>query len=172
MSLRRSWILLLAVLSVAVLTAISAFAGTSEKLFIITRSKNADQVHYDARLNSDGSIDGKNPVDGYWMNKNADGTFTRAEITTFQKIAYGWDTEATGNGTYALKLRAFNDRKMSIVRVNGRARVETTIAGKPAYLTRLYVATDESGLMPKVLYVDVFGADAASGAAVTEHITK
>jgi hypothetical protein len=140
--------------------------------FFIQRSKNADEVHYDARVNSDGSIDGNNPVDGYWMNKGGDGKFTRAEITTFQKIAYGWDTESTGKGTYALKLRAFKDRQMWVVRINGRARVQTTIAGKQAYLTRLYVATDESGLMPKVLYVDVFGEDAGSGAALTEHIVK
>ena len=39
-------------------------------------------------------------------------------------------------------------------------------------MSRLYVATDESGVFPKVLYVDVFGEDMASGAPLTEHIVK
>jgi Domain of unknown function (DUF4833) len=171
MQLRRSWLLLFATLALAALPAVSAFASTPEKLFFIQRSKNGDEIHYDARVEPDGSLDAKGPVDGYWINKTPDGG-KRAEITFFQKVVYGWDTEPTGNGTYALKLRAFKERAMWVVKVNGHYRVQTTIAGKQAYLSRLYVATDESGMMPKVLYVDVFGEDSASGAAVTEHLVK
>jgi len=167
---RRPFLLLLAALPLAAF-ALPALAATPEKLFFIQRSKNADEVHYDARVNADGTLDGKNPVDGYWMNKNPDGTFSRAELTMFQRMAYGYDTEPTGNGTYALKLKAFGDRPMWIVKTNGHWRVQTTIAGKPAYMKRIYVATKEGGLMPTVLYVDVFGED-GNGAAVTEHIVK
>ena len=49
---------------------------------------------------------------------------------------------------------------------------ETTIDGKKAFMNRLYVATDESGVMPTVLYIDVFGEDMATGAALKEHIVK
>ena len=174
---RRSWLLLVAVVAVALsttLAALTAFAGASHKLFIIQRSKNADEVHYDARVGGDGALDEKGPVDGYWMNKGADGSFSRAELSTFQKLAYGYDTEPTGNGSYLLKLKAFKDRPMWIVKANnsGKWRVQTTIAGKQAFMTRLYVATEEGGIMPKVLYVDVFGEDAASGGALTEHLVK
>jgi hypothetical protein len=168
----KRWILVAAVLGVAVSTAFSALGQgqTAQKLFFIQRSKSADEVHYDARVNADGSLDPKDPVEGYWLNKASDGS--RSSITFFQKIAYGFDTEPTGNGTYALKLRAFKDRPMWIVKGNGKWRVQTTIAGKQAFMSRIYVATDESGVMPKVLYVDVFGEDMASGAALTEHIVK
>jgi hypothetical protein len=169
---RRSWLLLAAALTAVAFATLPAFASTPEKLFFIQRSKNADEAHYDARVNGDGSLDPQGPVDGYWMNKGADGKFTRAEFTFFQKIAYGWDTEKTPSGSCALKLRAFKERPMWVVKVNGHYRVQTTIAGKQAYMSRLYVATDESGVMPRVLYVDVFGEDAASGAALTEHLVK
>jgi Domain of unknown function (DUF4833) len=129
-------------------------------------------IHYDARVTADGTLDPKNPVDGYWLNKGPGGSWSREELTVFQRIAYGWDTEATANGTYALKLRAFRERAMWIVKIKGHWVVQTTIAGKQAYMRRLYVATDESGVLPRVLYVDVFGEDAASGAALTEHLVN
>jgi Domain of unknown function (DUF4833) len=170
---RRSLLLFVAAAAVAASTALPALAtSATEPLFFIQRSKNAAEVHYDARLNADGTLDAKNPVDGYWFNRHPDGSVSRNDITFFQKIAYGYDTQATGNGTYVFKLRAFHERPMWIVKNNGHWVVQTTIAGKQAYMKRLYVATDESGVMPKVLYVDVFGEDAASGAAVTEHIVK
>jgi hypothetical protein len=169
---RRSLLLFIAAVAVAASTAVSALASTSEALFFIQRSKNAAEVHYDARVNVDGTLDAKNPVDGYWFNRHADGSTSRNEISFLQKIAYGYDTEPTGNGTYAFKLKAFHERPMWLVKINGHWVVQTTIAGKQAYMKRLYVATDESGVIPKVLYVDVFGEDAASGAALTEHIVK
>jgi hypothetical protein len=167
---RRSF-LLLAVLAAAASPALPAFADESQKLFFIQRSKNADEVHYDARVGTDGNLNAKDPIDCYWLNKGTDGG-KRADITFFQKQAYGYDVESTGNGTYALKLKAFKDRPMWIVKVGGRWRVQTTISGKQAYMTKLYVATKEGGVMPTVLYVDVFGEDASSGAALNEHIVK
>jgi hypothetical protein len=170
---RRSWLVLVAALMVAVSAADTAFAATSaQKLFIIHRSKNADEAHYDVRVNPDGTLDPNHTVDGYFMNKQPDGSFVRADFTMFQKMAYGWDTEPTGNGTFLLKLRAFKDRNMWIVKSGEKWRLMTTIAGKQAYMNSLYVKTDESGIMPKVIFVDVFGDDAATGAALTEHIVK
>jgi|HubBroStandDraft_6_1064221.scaffolds.fasta_scaffold575414_2 hypothetical protein len=169
----KRWLLVAAVLGVAASTAFSALGQgqTAQKLFFIQRSKNADEAHYDARVNADGALDPKDPVDSYWLNKGTDGG-KRASITVFQKIAYGFDTRPVGNGTYTLKLRAFSDRPMWIVPGSGKWRVQTTIAGKQAFMSRIYVATDESGVFPKVLYVDVYGEDMTSGAALTEHIEK
>jgi hypothetical protein len=169
---RRSWLLFAAAVALAAITPDTASAGASQKLFFIARSKSPAQVHYDAQLLADGSLDPKHTVDAYWYDRDPDGTTRTGPIKTFEKIAYGWDTEPTGNGTYAFKLRAFRDRAMWIVKVNDRWRLQTTILGKQAYLNKLYVKTDESGVIPKVIYVDVYGDDAASGAALQEHIVK
>ena len=123
--------------------AIGARPAHAEKLFFIQRSKNANEVHYDARVNADGTLDARNLVDGYWLNKAEDGS--RQAITIIQKIAYGWSVEANGNGTHLLKLKAFPDRALTLLRVGARWRAQMAIAGKPAYMTRLYIATDEFG---------------------------
>jgi hypothetical protein len=148
----------------------TALAGlTAEKLFFIQRSKNANEVHYDARVQPDGTLDPKNPVEGYWLNKAEGGG--RDSISLLQRIAYGWDVDAAAGGAWTMKLKAFPDRPLTIERVGGRWRARTIIAGKAAYLTRLYVATDESGVIPKVLFVDLFGDD-VDGKPAQEHIVK
>jgi hypothetical protein len=167
---RRTVVLLLAVLAIALFGAASAWAQSVDKLFFIQRSKNANEVHYDARVTKEGTLDPKNPVEGYWLNKAEDGS--RSPITLIQRIAYGYDVDEVKNGTHRMKLKAFPDRPLTLIRVNGRWRAQVTIAGKQAYMTKLYVKTDESGVMPKVLYVDIFGEEAGSGAAVQEHVVK
>jgi Domain of unknown function (DUF4833) len=167
---RRSLALVVAASSVALFTAFAALGQTADKLFFIQRSKNANEVHYDARVLKDGTLDPKNPVEGYWLNKAEDGS--RSSISLLQRIAYGFDVDPAGGGTYTMKLKAFSDRTLTLIRVNDRWRAQVTIAGKQAYMHHLYVATDESGVMPKVLYVDVFGEEAGSGKPIQEHIVK
>src|ERR1700679_2488596 len=68
---------LISVLTVAVLVLVGAAAFaqvTADKLFFIQRSKNANEVHYDARVTKDGTLDPKTPVEGYWLNKALDGS--------------------------------------------------------------------------------------------------
>src|SRR5262249_18257317 len=97
---------------------------------------------------------------------------SRSSITLLQRIAYGFDVDSNGNGTWRMKLKALPERPLTLIRVSDRWRAQTTIGGKQAYMTRIYVKTDESGVMPKVLYVDVFGEEVGSGTAVQEHIVK
>jgi hypothetical protein len=171
MRTRRALLASLVVVAVAVLTALSASAQSIEKLFFIQRSKNANEVHYDARVTKEGTLDPKDPVEGYWLNKAEDNS--RKPISLIQRIAYGFDVSAVnGDGTHTMKLKAFPDRPLTLLRVDGRWRARVQIAGKQAYMTKLYVATDESGVMPTVLYVDVFGEEVGTGAKVQEHIKK
>jgi Domain of unknown function (DUF4833) len=167
---RLSWVVFVITLALALSAAASAFAQSTEKLFFIQRSKNANEVHYDARVNADGTLDARHPVDAYWLRRAKDGS--RAPITTLQKIAYGYNVNPGPNGTFTAKLAAFKERPLKLVRVSGRWRAQATIAGKHAYLNRLYIATDESGLIPSVLFVDVFGEEVGTGKAVQERITK
>jgi hypothetical protein len=61
---------------------------------------------------------------------------------------------------------------LTLLQVSGKWRARTTIGGKQAYLNRVYIATDESGVFPKVLYVDIFGEEVGTGNAITEHLVK
>lgn len=168
---RRTFIL--TTFALAISTSIPALADdvTYDKLFFIQRSKNANEVHYDARVQKDGTLHPKEPMVGYWINKAEDGS--RSSITMMQKIAYGYDVEPAPNNSWSLKLKAFKERPMWIVKApSGKWRVQTKIAGKDAFMSRIYVASDESGVMPKVLYVDVFGEEMVGGKPVQEHIVK
>jgi hypothetical protein len=167
-----SWMLVAAAFALAVAPSLEATADdfTYDKLFFIQRSKNANEVHYDARVNKDGVLDGKDPVAGYWINKAEDNS--RSGISLMQKIAYGFDVDPGPDGTYIMKLKAFKERPLKLIKVSGKWRAQVMIGGKQAYLTKLFVATDESGVMPKVLYTDLFGESVNGGAPVTEHIVK
>lgn len=166
-------VLLLAVPVLALSSALPAAADdvTHAKLFFIQRSKNANEVHYDARVAKGGQLDEDEPVVGYWINKAEGGG--RSSLTFLEKAAYGYDVAPANRGTYALTLEAFDDRPM-IIRKDARGawRVAMTVSGKEAYLQKLYVATDESGLVPSVLYVDVFAEAAADGKPLQERLKR
>ena len=73
-------------------TSDGALAET-HPLFIIERSKNANVVHYDARLTADGKLDPKEPVIAYYVMLAEDGR--RKELNWIEKkMAYGFDIEA------------------------------------------------------------------------------
>lgn len=171
MILRRALLLALPVLALSSALPASADDVTYAKLFFIQRSKNANEVHYDARVGKGGQLDEDEPVVGYWINKAEGGG--RSSLTFLQKAAYGYDVTPSGDGTYALNLEAFDDRPMTIRRdAKGAWRVAMKVSGKDAYLQRLYVATDESGLVPSVLYVDVFAEAVADGKPLQERLKK
>jgi hypothetical protein len=170
---RRTAILTaMAASALAFLPALTARADTTEALFVIERSKNANVVHYDAQVGKDGALNAKDPVVAYWIMKAEDGR--REPLTWAEKqMAYGFDVQPLGEGgNYLMKLTAYKDRSLRLTKVNGRWRAKTTIAGKSAYLTKLYIATKEGGLTPTVLSVDLHGEDADTGKAIQEHIAK
>jgi len=57
--------------------------GKTRPLFIIERSKNANVVHYDARLTADGKLDPKQPVIAYWIMLAKEGR--REELSWIEK---------------------------------------------------------------------------------------
>ena len=72
-----------AVLALLVLPA-AAQIKTSP-LFIIERSKNANVVHYDARLTADGKLDPKEPVIAYWVLLAKDGRREKLKLDREEK---------------------------------------------------------------------------------------
>ena len=156
------------VFAVVLIFASSVFAEGSP-LFKIERSKNANIVQYDANLNSDGSIDKKNPIDSYWLLYASDGS--REEITVFQKKAYGFSVKYNENGYFDMKMKAVEDRALKILLVDGNPKAEIIINGKRAYLTKIYIdSKDNFAGIPKVKYYILTGNDIETGEEITEKI--
>lgn len=67
-----------------------------------------------------------------------------------------------------MTLVALPSKEVFMVMHDGLPRAETTILGKRAYLTRVYVHAKESWLGPKVQYVAMHGIDAETGETLME----
>jgi hypothetical protein len=149
--------------------AIAQRAGRAP-LFHIARSKNANVVQYDAILASPTELDPRGPIAAYWILLAEDGR--RQALSDLDRRAYGFRAVREGKGpAYLLYLVASPDRTIRVLRWGDRWVAQAVIAGESAVLERLYIATDERGLLPKVLYVDVFGTSMTSGKPVRERMT-
>ncbi|MDR2645098.1 MAG: DUF4833 domain-containing protein [Endomicrobium sp.] len=141
----------------------------SKNLFKIERNKNANVVMYDTRLDLNGNINKKNPVDAYWILYAKQGQ--REEITAFEKKAYGYTVTDNNDNSYSLVLKAVKDRPMKIILVNGEHKAEILINNEKAYLSSVYVSASDA-LIPKVSYIILTGTKINTGEKVTEKIIK
>ena len=167
---RRFFLAAAAAASFALFPALTAQAEGLTSLFQIERSKNTNEIHYAAQVGKDGTLDSKEPVSAFWVMKAEDG---RREGLNFmeRKMAYGFDIKANG-AEWDLKLVAAPERPIKLMNVGGRWRAQTMLSGKPAYLQRIFIKTNESGMIPTVISVDLFGEDVASGKPIQEHVNK
>jgi len=142
----------------------------SAPLFVITRSKNANVVHYEARLAASGALDREQPIGAYWVMRAEDG---RREGLTWleERLAYGWSASFDARGELLVRLRAFSGRALCVTRAeNGAFCALLRIDGRPAALERIHVASDGGGLTPSVRYVDLFGTTLADRRHISERI--
>lgn len=140
--------------------------------FIVQRSKNANEVHYDVQVNADGKL-ADEPVKAYWGMKAEDGG--REDLGFFEeKMAYGFEVmDANATGNREKKLVAWEERTITLTQTEeGNWRAVTTIDGEEAYLNRLFIETEEGGITPTVLHVDLFGETVDGGDAAVERMVQ
>ena len=149
---------------VLVLLAVPAAAQIkTSPLFIVERSKNANVVHYDARLTDDGKLDPKEPVIAYWVRLAENGR--REELSWIQrKMAYGFtikpDPSVDG---YRMTMVAGPGRRITVRQEKDAVRAEAVIDGRLAVLEKMYIIASDGPMWPKVQYVDVYGKDLQTG---------
>lgn len=152
------------------LVARAASARTYAPLFRIERSKNANVVQYDAVLESADKLDRREPVVCYWVLFAEDGR--REPISSFERRAYGFKVAPELSGSWLLYLAATSERSIRVVRWQGRWVAQVLIGGRSAVLSRIYVTTDERGLIPSVRSVDLFGLDMVTGLPSSERLKR
>lgn len=156
--LRTAVFILIALMTTTALPA--ADRDTSKNLFFIKRSKNANEVHYDARVQNCGWR--KPEVDYYWRELE-DGPQVYKPILFFEKAAYGFDVDRLSNSEITIRLKAFPERAITArlsQRTGGRCRVSTTIEirGRTTELCAVYVYAEENFIgWPTVHYIDILG---------------
>jgi hypothetical protein len=146
-------------------------------LFVIQRSKNANEVHYSLRVDDRCRLAADTPVRAVWklLAVSPDKT---ASLSVFDQLAYGVTQQHVADHAVSFSLKALEQKRITArVTVPPQsgpcaAQAQTDIQGQRAVLERIYVQTEEGWLKPKVLYVDVFGTSVEARAIpVQERLT-
>ena len=142
---------------------VPASAQDTQQLFVIERSANMNVVHYVAQLTKDGALDPKAPVIAYWIMLANGGH--REDLNLVEKqLAYGFTIRPDSSGRfYRMTLAADKEREIKVYQAGGNVKAEMVIDGRPAFLHKLYVSSTESGILPSVNYVELFGRDSVTG---------
>jgi len=147
---------------------------TTQPLFVIERSKNANKVHYEARLTGESVLDVRKPVHAYWINWEKDSTGKdHEELNLVEKrMAFGFSIgKSRSPQCCTMKLVCCPKRPIKVYINDGAACAETAINGRPAYLRKISVITcKKKKILPQVLSVTVYGIDVATGDTVEETI--
>ena len=152
------WFAVLALLAVPAAAQIK-----TSPLFIIERSKNANVVHYDARLTADGKLDPKEPVIAYWVMVTKGGRREKLNWVE-KKKAYGFTIkqDPSVNG-FKMTLVAAPERQITVKKEKDAVRAEAAIDGRPAVLEKMYINASDGLTGPKVQYIEVYGKDLQTG---------
>ncbi len=145
-------------------------APTTVPLFTIKRTENANELHYEARLNPKG-LATKDPIEVYWLMKAENGH--REDLNEIEKkMVYGIKVVKATPAEVTFALRPVKGRQI-VVRRQGTtgaygAKAFMTINNKEQELERLYITTESSNIFPKVLKVEIFARPGVNGIADTE----
>jgi hypothetical protein len=146
----------------------TAAAQTVQPLFYIDRSLNANIVRYDVQLNSNGTLDEKEPVIVYWLLNAKDGR--REDLSYIDRTrAYGIKVKpSVTKGEYLLTIVSFKDRSIRVFMSDGIARAEMNINGSPAFLEKVFIQAN--GAFSKPQYIEFHGKDIKTGEERVEKV--
>jgi hypothetical protein len=141
-------------------------------LFIIERSLNANVVHYEAKLKSDGQLDPVEPLVAYWVMAAEDGR--RQALNILERTrAYGFTFHPDGAAdSFKVNLVADRKREIRIYRQGPSVRAETTIGGRRAYLQKIYIHVRKSLVLDTAESAELFGVDADTAQPLSEKISS
>ena len=126
-------------------------------------------VHYDAVITPDGGLDPREPIIAYWVMAAEDGR--REDLTSAERRkAFGFTmVHGRDANSYNLRLVAQQQRDIYVRRRNS-VRAATLIAGRCAYVTKIYVKVHKFLALPKIEFIELIGSDLATGEPVCERV--
>lgn len=146
--------------------------NSAVRLFYIQRSNNANTVIYDANVQEDKKLDPEKPVNVYWIRYAERGQNERLSMLQW-RLAYGYTHRLMTKPTegFDISLNAFDKRPIKIMYESGRPIAMIQINGRHARLQKVFVQiAPGSRLIPRVLYIDIFGVDPEKELPVSERI--
>ncbi len=145
-----------------------------ERLFYIQRTGNTNTIVYDVNFSAHKTINADNPINAYWI-RYADNGETKPLSYIQKTFAYGTKSKKlTSDNAFEFNLVSYSKKKMTLaLDNNGKPYVFTDIDKKRIRLEHIFVKTEGGSMLsfvPKVQYVEIFGKDPNTGAAIYEKI--
>jgi len=139
-----------------------------DPLFHIERNKNANIVQYDAQLDQDDKLHGKEPVVAYWIRLANEGEIK--QLTWIQKkFAYGFKIKLNRKDNSAkLDLAARIGRSMVVKRNGKDYRAVADINGVESFIDRIFIQASGRGIFTRVEYIEFYGSAVANQKAQYE----
>lgn len=157
----------------------AADLANNENLFFIKRNKNANEVHYDARVENC-AWSQPDEVDYYWRDLEEGANVTN-EIMFWEPPAYGFKTDRLSDSEITIRLNALPEKEVAArlsKTEDGGCNVSTTIEirDKLAEISSVYVHAEEKTFLgvpygATVHYILILGYS-QDGQPVFERIIK
>jgi hypothetical protein len=151
--------------------------STEVPLFVIQRSKNANEVQYHLRVDAQCRLRAPFPVSAIWHLRAAQ-PVTTAPLSALDQLAYGVARQRVDEQEVVFRLRALEEKPIkATVTAHPEtgtclSRVYIQIHAQWAALERVYVQTEEGRVRPTVTYIDLVGTTVEDPPRpVTERIT-
>lgn len=143
----------------------------SSALFQIGRSRDANEIHYVARVDCEGNLVTKNPVDIYWIRHTDGGR--REQLTWIQnKYAYGIQYLEISSQKAVFQFVSYPSRTFFIQKNDqGRYNVYTSFENRQFSLTRIFVHIEDGSFwFPQITRVELSGIEEQTRQYIVESI--
>lgn len=139
------------------------------QVFFIQRSINENTVVYSASFDGNGNLRKDAPAKVYWRRYTEGGRALNLKPIE-RRLAFGLSHKARSTpGEFTVSLRALPNMPMVLRQTApGKAQLLVNIGGRTVEAEYAFVTVDESGLIPKVTKLQLFGRDPNSGRALAE----
>lgn len=142
------------------------------RLFYVQRTGNTNTIMYDANVSGEKTFKASEPVNIYWL-RYADGGGAQGLSYLQRALAYGMKSKKiAGTNDYEIHFVSYSKKKMRLAFDDkGVPYALIEVNGRKMKLNRIFVKIDKKTtftLAPKVEYVEFWGKDPNSGAAVYE----
>jgi len=142
-----------------------------EILFHIIRSRDADEIFYQANLDKEGNLIAGNPVNIFWVRQTQNNQ--KEQLTRIQnKFAYGLHFLEVDQQYAVFRFVSFSDKTFVLQKDNeGLFRVFSTCEDRKMIVNSLFVQfKNDSFWFPQISRVELHATEATTQSLIVEYI--
>lgn len=133
-------------------------ANSGKELFVIDRSRDADQIHYQLQLDQFGHLDTSQPIIVYWLRKTKNNN--KEPLTWVQQnFSYGINFLEISNESVLFQFEGYSKRTFELKKnSSGIYKVHTISQGSEIEISRVYIQINGGTFwFPNIPRVELYG---------------